>query len=159
MKSVMEGGELASSGLIVFCVTLGGTLGMLPATAIARRIGETRTLLWSMVIGLGVFAAADFATGTFAVPLYLLGLACVYSTMPLTVTMAQRLLPNERSAASSIVMGLAWGFSNILLFPFGKLADVIGIDRALVCVGLLPLLALPFFLAPPFITDLRGRKR
>jgi FSR family fosmidomycin resistance protein-like MFS transporter len=155
MKAVAEGGELADSGLIVFFVTLGGTLGMIPATSLAKRFGETRTLLWSMVVGLGIFAAADFAAGTSAVLLYLLGLACVYSTLPLTVTMAQRLLPDERSAASSIVMGLAWGFSNILLFPFGKLADVVGIDMTLVCVGLLPLLGLPFFLAPPFITDLK----
>jgi FSR family fosmidomycin resistance protein-like MFS transporter len=123
---------------------------MIPMGFVARRLGSKKTLQISLLAGAFVLWTAVFATGFSATVLSVLGVACVYSTLPLTVTIAQNLAPNERSAASSIVMGLAWGFSNILLSPFGKLADLWGLEAAFIFMVILPLLGIPFFWTRPF---------
>jgi MFS family permease len=138
-------------GTVVFSLTCCSTLAMIPMGVISRRVGNKRALQGSLLAGTLVLLAALFARGFFATVLSVLGVACVYSTLPLTVSVAQILAPNERSAASSIVMGLAWGFSNILVSPFGKLADLAGLDAAFAFMAILPLLGLPFFLTRSFI--------
>ena len=158
MKIVEEGGDLNSVGVVVFCVTLSGTLGMPSMTAFARKWGEKRAYQWSIVSGLAVFLAAAAATGWISVALYLLGVGLVYSTLPLTISIAQRLIPDERSAASSIVSGLAWGVSNVLMAPCGKIADIIGVEAALFLTGLLPLFCLPFVMMRAFDAPLEAGK-
>jgi hypothetical protein len=103
-----------------------------------------------MLVSAVILSAAAFTTNFFSIALYVLGISCIYSTLPLTVTIAQLLAPTERSAASSIVMGLSWGFSNILVSPFGKLADTFGIDVTFIFLAILPLLGMPFFWARSF---------
>ena len=150
MKIAAQGGELQSVGMVVFLLTLGSSLGMIPMAKIAGRYGNKRSLGWSLAVGTCIFLAASFSSGSFSIALYVAGLFCVYSTNSLTTAMAQTLAPNDRNAASTIVMGLAWGGSNILVSPFGKLADLFGIDAAFVVLALLPLAGLSLFLAPPF---------
>ena len=150
LKIAARGGDLESVGTIIFCLTLGGTLGMIPTEAIARRMGGKKTLKWSLFAGAAFLFAATLANGLPEILLNLLGFACVYSTLSLTVTMAQKLAPHERSAASSIVLGLSWGFSNVLVSPFGKLADLLGLDAAFVVLAALPLVGVPFLWTRPF---------
>ena len=150
LRIAAEGGSLEHVGTAIFCITLGGTLAMFPTGILAKRFGSKRVLRDAMLVAACILTAAAFVPAWAAVALYLLGVSCIYSTLPLTVSMAQRLVPNERSAASSIVMGLAWGFSNILVSPFGKVADLVGVETALLAVGFLPLLGMPFFLTKPF---------
>jgi FSR family fosmidomycin resistance protein-like MFS transporter len=150
MKIVEEGGGLESVGVIVFCVTLSGSLGMPAMAAFAKKWGARKAHLWSMASGLAVFLGASAAEGWLSATLYLLGVGFVYSTLPLTISIAQHLIPGERSAASSIVSGLAWGFSNVLIAPCGKIADVFGVEAALFFTGLLPLLCLPFVMMRAF---------
>ena len=75
---------------------------------------------------------------------------------PLTVVLAQTLMPHARSVASSVVMGLAWGTANVALYPLGELADRIGIHNTTLLIGLLPLLGLVFLLSPVFREECRG---
>jgi FSR family fosmidomycin resistance protein-like MFS transporter len=154
MKIVEQGGELDSVGAIIFCMTLCGTLGMFAIAALAKKWGARKAHLWTMTLGPVFFLAAKAATGWLSIAAYLLGIGLVYSTLPLMIAIAQRLVPGERSAASSIVSGLAWGVSSVLIGPCGKIADIYGVEAALFFTGLLPLLSLPFiamraFDAPP----------
>ncbi|MDR2180197.1 MAG: MFS transporter [Synergistaceae bacterium] len=150
LKIAAQGGSLESVGTILFCLTLGSTLTMIPMGAIAKRFGSKRALQGSMLVSAAILSAAAFATNFSSIVLYILGISCIYSTLPLTVTIAQILAPTERSAASSIVMGLSWGFSNILVFPFGKLTDMLGLDATFIFLAILPLLGMPFFWASSF---------
>ena len=149
MKIAAQGGELVSVGAVVFLLTLGCSLGMIPMTKIAERYGSKRALKWSLFAGTCILLAAAYSGGLFSIALYVAGLSCIYSTISLTTTMAQILAPNDRSTASTIVLGLAWGVSNILVSPFGKLADLFGIDAAFIILALMPLLGLLLFLTPP----------
>ena len=150
IKIVAQGGALESVGLVVFCLTIGCSLGMIPMARIATRVGNKRAMRGSLLAGSGILLMAVFSTGLFSIALYVLGLTCVYSTLPIATMMAQKLAPNERSAASTIVLGLAWGVSNILVSPIGRLADLFCVDAALIFLAIFPLLGLPLFLTPPF---------
>ena len=150
LRIVAQGGSLESVGTVIFAITLSGTLAMIPMGALSKKLGAKKILKASMLIGSAILLTAAFTKGMTSIVFYLLGIACVYSTLPLTVSMAQQLVPNDRSAASSIVMGLAWGFSNILLSPFGKIADLMGLEATVILIGLLPLIGIPFFGTSPF---------
>jgi FSR family fosmidomycin resistance protein-like MFS transporter len=145
LKIAAEGGDLESVGTIVFCLTLGSSLGMIPMGKLAKRCGIKRALQGSLIAGTIILSAGILTAGLIGIAFYLLGIACIYSTLPLTVTLAQNLAPNERGSASSIVMGLAWGFGNILIFPVGFLADWLGLESAFIFMAILPLAGIPFF--------------
>ena len=150
MKIDAQGGDLESIATIVLCITIGCSLSMIPMIKIAGYCGNKRALQGSLLAGAIVLLAAALSAGLFSIALYVLGTACVFSSISLTTIMAQKLAPNERSMASTIVSGFAWGFANMLVLPFGKLADLFGLDAALIVLALTPLLAAPFFLTRPF---------
>ena len=156
LKVAAQGGSLDAIGTVLFCVTLGGTLAMIPAERVARRVSVGTVLKVTMLLGVGFLTAAALASGMPATVLYVLGVSCVFSTMPLTVVLAQTLMPHARSVASSVVMGLAWGAANALLYPLGWLADGIGVHNTMLLLGLLPLLSLPFLASNVFREDRRG---
>lgn len=150
LKVAVQGGSLESVGTVVFCITLGGSLAMVPAERVSKRLGFKRIMLLSMILGSLFLTSAALSKGALSFALYIAGVSCIYSTMPLTVVAAQTLMPQARSAASAIVMGLAWGTANTALYPAGGFADRFGIYSTLLLLGLLPLAGLVFFLSPIF---------
>ena len=149
IKIAAQGGNLGSIGMVMFCITLGCCVGMVFMGKIAARYGSKMAILGSMLASSGFLLMAALSTGFFSIVLYVLGLTCVYSTVPLTATMAQKLAPDERSMASTIVLGFAWGIGNLMVAPVGKIADLFGINAAFILLALIPLLGLPLLLAPP----------
>lgn len=154
LKLAAQGGSLDEIGLTLFLVTLGGTLTMIPVERLARRVSFKRILTVSMLIGSLCLAGAAIAQGLLSTLLYVLGVSSIYATLPLTVVMAQTLLPHARSVASSVVMGLAWGTANAALYPLGMAADHLGIQTTMMVFALLPLIA-PIFLLTPHFRRLR----
>lgn len=150
LKVAAQGGSLDEIGVTVFLVTLGGTLMMIPVERLARRVSFKRILTVSMFMGALLLVGAAFAEGVLSTLLYVLGVSSVYATLPLTVVMAQTLLPHARSVASSVVMGLAWGAANAALYPLGIAADGLGIQAAMTILALLPLITPLFLLSPNF---------
>jgi FSR family fosmidomycin resistance protein-like MFS transporter len=150
IKIAAQGGSLESVGAVVFCLTLACTLGMIPMERIAGRCGSKRAMKGSLAAGAGILLAGALSTGLFSIALFILGTACVFSTIPLTTMVAQKLAPGERSMASTIVMGLAWGVSNLLVSPFGRFADLFGMDLTFILLAMLPILGMPLFLTRPF---------
>ncbi|CAM1381395.1 hypothetical protein FF3_02142 [Fretibacterium fastidiosum] len=150
LKVAEQGGSLESVGTVVFCITLGGSLAMLPAERVSKRLGFKRTMFLSMVLCSLFLTAAALSGGALSFALYIAGVSCIYSTMPLTIVAAQTLMPQARSAASAIVMGLAWGTANAALYPTGGFADRFGLYSTLLLLGVLPLAGLIFFLSPIF---------
>ncbi|NLL36082.1 MAG: MFS transporter [Fretibacterium sp.] len=150
LKISADGGSLDAIGAVLFCCTLGGTLSMIPVERLSRRVGVKRTLWHSMFLGGVILFLAAKTVGMVSIALYVLGISCIYSSMSLTVFIAQMLMPHKRSIASSLVMGLAWGVANISLLPIGSVADILGIQATLVSLALLPFLGLLFFACPIF---------
>lgn len=61
----------------------------------------------------------------------------MYSSIPVTIIMAQELYPQRVNTVSSLVMGLSWGVGGMLVTPLGAIAERIGIVNALhILIGL-----------------------
>lgn len=148
LKVAAQGGTLDEIGATVFLITLGGSLAMIPMERVARRASFRKILPVSMILGSLLLILATLSDGGLSSALYVLGVSFVYATLPLTVVMAQTLLPHSRSMASSIVTGLAWGTANAALYPLGMVADAMGIGATMTIVALFPLVA-PLFLLMP----------
>jgi FSR family fosmidomycin resistance protein-like MFS transporter len=88
---------------------------------------------------------------------FTLGGACIAATNPITLAMAQEQMPESRSTASSLVMGVAWGIANIVAYPIGMLADHAGLTRTLIIVAVSPLAVAIAFIAGNSIKRLKRR--
>ncbi|HWV93901.1 MAG TPA: hypothetical protein VNZ24_06270, partial [Vicinamibacterales bacterium] len=63
------------------------------------------------------------------------------STLPVNVTFAQLLAPISAATVSSLMMGFAWGTGGLTVPLVGMMADRVGIERALVVMSAMPLVA------------------
>ena len=66
----------------------------------------------------------------------------VLATLPLGVALAQKLAPQGKSMASSLMMGLAYGTGGLLTPLTGKLADIFAIRPVLSVLAIIPLLSI-----------------
>lgn len=56
----------------------------------------------------------------------------IFSSIPVVIIMAQELFPSRINTASSLVMGVSWGISGLLVTPLGLLAEHVGVRQALI---------------------------
>ncbi|MFC1692142.1 MFS transporter [Candidatus Latescibacterota bacterium] len=87
-------------------------------------------------------------TGALSAIMLLLGMAVLSSTIPVNIVLAQRTAPGHPAIASSLVMGLSFAMGALAAWPFGALADRMGIENAMYLIIIIPALAgfLVFFL-------------
>jgi MFS transporter, FSR family, fosmidomycin resistance protein len=132
---------------------LSGSAGILLGGALSDRFGRKGFILFSLagsIPFLWLFLNFQGATA-----LVFLGLAgCIlFSSVPVTIIMAQELFPNRSGAVSSLTMGFAWGMAGLLLTPIGAISESIGLGSAFKWI----ILVLP--LAFIFATGLPDKKR
>ena len=80
-------------------------------------------------------------TGWTFVAIVSLGGFLLQSTLPVNVTFGQMIAPISAATVSSLMMGFAWGTGGLSVPFVGMLADRIGIERTLVAMAFMPLLA------------------
>ena len=91
LKIAAEGGALDAIGTVLFCITLGGTLAMIPVERLSQRVRIRTILGLTLLLGSLFLTSASLASGLLSTSLYIVGVSCIYSTMPLTVVLAQTL--------------------------------------------------------------------
>ena len=133
--SVSYAGTVASIYLVA--VGLGGFLGG-PA---ADRFGSRFVIMVSLVASVPFLALTPSLDGTWLIVALAAGGLLLQSTLPVNVTFAHVLAPVSAATVSSLMMGFAWGTGGLAVPFVGMLADRIGIERTLVTMSGLPLLA------------------
>lgn len=128
------GGAVAA---YLFASGIGGFLGG-PA---ADRWGSRRVIMISLVAAVPFLALAPMLDGWSFVGVLALGGFLLQSTLPVNVTFGQTLAPVSAATVSSLMMGFAWGTGGLSVPFVGMLADRIGIERALIAMAFMPLLA------------------
>ena len=63
------------------------------------------------------------------------GYCMLQASLPVNVVLGQELSPRHSSVISSLLMGAAWGFGALLIYPIGALADRVGLDKALMLLS------------------------
>ena len=151
-----EGYSLIAIGTIVSLYTVAGALGGLLAGYLVDRIGYKPVFYGalglttpSLYVLLSVPGNWIYATACLA------GFAAM-ATTPVGVAMAQELVPQARSTASSLMMGLAFGSGGMLTALTGKLADMFAIRPVLSVLAIIPILTISLiFLVPEIRTAAR----
>jgi len=136
----------AGSSFTVFMAC--GALGGLTGGILSDRLGRKPIILASFLLIIPAFLAFLLFRG----PLSFLILALLgflfFLSEPACIVLAQEMAPQKARTASGLVMGMAWGMAGWGVLGTGALADLVGIEKALSYLLLLPTggLALSFFL-------------
>ena len=126
-----RGLSLVLGGTAVFLFGGIGAAGGFTGGILAEWLGRRAVLLLSLLLSaplMALYLLAPLGWGFLLLPV---AGVLLYTSAPVTVTMAQESLPQHASLASSIVMGLAWGIGGLMLTAVGATADVIGLRNTL----------------------------
>ena len=149
----LRGQTLAEAGtavsLYLFATGLGGFFGG-PA---ADRFGARRVIIVSLLSAVPFMAVAPLLSGWLFVLSLSIGGFLLQSTLPVNVTFAQTIAPISAATVSSLMMGFAWGMGGLIVPFVGMLGDRIGIERTLIVMSAVPIVAA--VLAWPLPRDIR----
>ncbi len=129
---------IGGAGISVFA--LSGALGGFIGGTLSDRIGPKRVIFGSLILASPFLLL--FLHGPAELSLVFLGLAgfFLFSSTPVGIVAAQRLLPGKVGLVSGLVMGFAWGVGGLALAPIGWLADRYGLASVMTGVAFLPII-------------------
>ncbi len=151
---MMQGHSLMAGGITLtlfsFAGAVGGMVGGSVSDAWHRKGVIAVSGLLCVPLLLGVFRT----DGLVSLLLLVLAAATLSGSNSVIIAYAQELVPARAGTASSLVMGLGWGCSGLLLIGFGSIAEGIGLPRALDLAAMVPLIAAGLTLVLPAIPSL-----
>ena len=138
----------AAGGAVAAYLLTSGIGGFLGGPA-ADRWGPRRVIIVSLVSSVPFLALAPLLSGWLFIVVLAAGGFLLQSTLPVNVTFGQTLAPISAATVSSLMMGFAWGTGGVSVPFVGMLADRIGIERSLVVMSFMPLVAAALALPLP----------
>lgn len=138
-----RGLRLEAGALAVMALGLGGAVGGILGGWLSGRVGK-ESVIWGSLALAPLALSLSLWTRE---PLFLygamaLGGMVLNSSFPLTIVLAQEIVPERVATASSLALGFSMGLAALAFIPIGRLADAIGPESTLKWVSLLPLAAL-----------------
>ncbi|MFO7665642.1 MAG: MFS transporter [Desulfobacterales bacterium] len=137
-----EGHSLMSVGSLVAIFTVAGSVSGLIAGHMADRMGFKPVFYVTHFLTPPCMLLLLYLPGNWAYLGAMLAGFFILATLPLGVTMAQKLAPGGKSMASSLMMGLAWGTGGMLTPVTGKLCDIFTIKPVLSIIAFIPFITL-----------------
>jgi len=145
-------------GWVLSAFLVATLVGRLVGGYLGDRVPPRKLLAASCALSPVFFVGFCYAGGAAALGFFLVA-GFFYDTGATTnIILAQRVLPENTSTATGLVMGLAWGATGLLMPVVGMLADALSIPAALsvATVLLLPAAVLVAWLPPPTEGIARG---
>lgn len=143
------GMSVSQAGMAAAVYMLGSTAGGFIGGRLADSWGPRLVIIVSLVSAVPFLMAAPFFSGWAFVALVACGGFLLQSSLPVNVTFGQTIAPISAATVSSLMMGFAWGTGGLLAPVVGFMADRIGIERMMVTMSVLPLLAAALALPLP----------
>lgn len=118
-----------------------GGMGGLFGGMLADRLGGRRISMVAMLLAAPLLLAAFSTRGTLSNVLLMAGGAVLNLPIPISVVMAQRLVPGGASTVSALMMGFAWGAGALMTPIAGAMSEKFGFARALTMAAVVPLVS------------------
>jgi FSR family fosmidomycin resistance protein-like MFS transporter len=136
-----RGMSVGGAGMVVAAYLFASGLGGFLGGPFADRFGPRRVIILSLVLSTPFLIVAPMLQGALFVVALALGGFFLQSTLPVNVTFGQALAPVSTATVSSLMMGFAWGTGGLSVPLVGMAADRIGIERTLLALSVVPLVA------------------
>jgi MFS transporter, FSR family, fosmidomycin resistance protein len=147
---VLRGNTLISGGVLLTVFLAMGSIGIFIAGFLSDLISRKLLLVGTSVIGIVFYLLFFYSSGIWLwISLGVVG-AAVQATIPVTIVMAQELIPQNKGLASGLVMGFAVGLGQIGALITGLLGDQIGLEPAVKTTLIIMLIGLGFSLYYPY---------
>jgi FSR family fosmidomycin resistance protein-like MFS transporter len=108
---------------------------------LADRFGARRVSMIAMLAATPLLLAAFSTSGTLSNVLLMAGGTALNLPIPVSVVMAQRLVPGGASTVSALMMGFAWGAGALMTPIAGAMSESFGFARALMIAAVVPLIS------------------
>jgi FSR family fosmidomycin resistance protein-like MFS transporter len=144
-----RGLSVGSAGLVVAIYLFASGLGGFTGGPAADRYGARRVIILSLLLSTPFLLVAPFLHGAWFAVVLAVGGLFLQSTLPVNVTFGQAIAPVSAATVSSIMMGFAWGTGGLSVPLVGMMADRFGIERTLIALSLVPLVAAALALPLP----------
>lgn len=131
-------------GLALMTFTFAGAIGGMIGGVASDKIGRKTVIVTGLALIGPIFWLALRARGIAVWPVMAAAGFAISTFNPVTVVMAQDLLPESRGTASGLIMGLGWSIGGLLVGAVGGLAQTYGLVNVLswMLVLLAPALAI-----------------
>ncbi len=128
-------------GVALFVFIFVGGIGSLTSSFIEKKIGAAKVFYISMISTLPLmllFVATYSTHPTLSIIIFIImGFVTMMAT-PVTMVMAQNVLPEYKSIISGFINGFSWGIVAIIMSMLGFVAEKFGITNVLILVSVIP---------------------
>lgn len=144
-----QGGSLTTGASFISVIMLVGIVGNLGGGRLGDRIGRRPIIIGGITAAVILLIAFMQTGGAVAwIMLALFGIA-LFATLPLTVLIAQDILPENRSLGSGLALGFANAVGGLCITALGPVADIWGAQTAIWVTIVCGIVAIPLALALP----------
>jgi len=141
---VARGNGEAHGTRLLSLFLLAGAAGTLVGGPLADRFGRRPVVRWSFVVAAPLVLVYILVPGVVGEAALVLSGAAVIGTFGVTLVMSQEYMPNRVGMASGLSIGFAIGLGGVAALVLGAVADVVGLEQALLATAAGP--AIAFFL-------------
>ncbi|MGJ7919683.1 MFS transporter [Neobacillus sp. LXY-4] len=132
--------SIKEAQVYIFAFLLTGAIGTFFGGPLADRFGKKNIIFISLIGSAPLTILIPFVPSYVAFGLLTVTGFLLMSSFSVTVVYAQELFPGKIGTMAGLTVGLAFGMGAIGSMGLGFLADLIGLEKTIILVGLLPLL-------------------
>ena len=136
-----RGMSMSEAGFVVGAYLVSGSVGGLAGGPLADRSGPRRVIAWSLALSVPLLLAALVVPGVPGLLLLTAGGFFLGSTLPVNIAYAHAIAPVATGTVSSLMLGVAWGVGGLAVPLVGMVGDAVGLQTALLMLGVLPAFA------------------
>ncbi len=128
-------------GMSLFVFIFAGGIGSLLSSSIEKKIGAANVFYISMISTLPLMILFVLTYKTYPALSLVIFVVMGFITMmatPVTMVMAQNVLPEYKSIISGFINGFSWGVVAIVMSMLGFIAENFGITNVLLFVSIIP---------------------